>query len=451
MEETKETSGVMAAVVIGGSVMLIEAGLQRLDAPPWLMIGTGVLGLLGWTLRATIFASARGVIGFVAFLIAYGGLAVWILLPRTTTPAPDQVIRSSQGPTDINRPPPTTASPPFAEPKSEPPKAAAQPSPEVTKPTEEKPTPPPPRPPQPKPSPPAGTSIATPPRREPPPVVGCPPSRTDNPPHVTLQPDDLVIVGGGAAIRVDRDLKESLIASDGYLREAHGVAVGRDGQIFVTTQACLKGAVISIDPDTGTQTPIALGFHAAMGITLEPDGESLLVGDGNQQDGKWGDLVRVDLATRVQEVVSTFRANGAAQSVAVYPNPRDIYVADGPVSRIDPQGGEPIQVTVDDLKSSFALAISSLGDIFIGEHDGGTVLHVRRGNIRPLAVARYGELNDLWALAISNDGKTLFLAVGSNLGAVFKMSVPFDGKPPVPIWKGRRGGRAVVVAVVGRR
>src|SRR6478609_1539772 len=148
----------------------------------------------------------------------------------------------------------------------------------------------------------------------------CQTSKSDNVPNVTLRTGDLVILGNGELIRLDSQMRPTTIASDGFLTEARGVVVDRNGQIFITALACTerKGAVVRVDPLTGTQTPVVTVFKRPMGLVFDSDGQ-LLVGDEIAQRGVWGRLYRVNLKHHTAEVIAEFPPPNGVHSIAIYP------------------------------------------------------------------------------------------------------------------------------------
>jgi sugar lactone lactonase YvrE len=286
-------------------------------------------------------------------------------------------------------------------------------------------------------------------RREPSPVAGCPPWPTDTPPKVTLKPDELIVALDGAILHLDRSLKETTISTGGYLANARGVAVA-DGQILVTTQACSQGGVVSIDPLTGTQTPIALGFRTAMGIAVEASGKTIVVGDEDPKDGRWGQLVRVNLESREQAAIANLMAGNSARGIAIHPDTGEVYFADGTVNRVGQSGMTP-QIEIDDLNQASAIAVAPDGTLLVGQQSGA-LLQVQRGTRRPLTVTRsiVGSLN---GLAVSNDRRWLYVSGSGGMGSVVKIALPFSTPTePIPVWQGRRSvGGVVTVAIVRNR
>lgn len=280
----------------------------------------------------------------------------------------------------------------------------------------------------------------------------CPPSRTDNVPNVTLRTGDLVLVGNGALVHLDSQMRPTTIASDGFLAEARGVAVDRNGQIFVTALACAerKGAIIRVDPLTGMQTPVITGFKRPMGLAIESDGQ-LLIGDEVAERGVWGRLHRVNLTSHATEVVAEFPPPNGAHSIAISPDSLDIYAADGVVQRIDRQNpSAPIRVEVDGLQSAQALAIRSSDEIFIGDHNRASLFQAKRGDRQPLKIIDNGVFQAFWSLAISIDEKSLFLSSGAGHGSVYQLNLPLDDNPPTLVWKSTRSGSQMIFVTVVR-
>lgn len=280
----------------------------------------------------------------------------------------------------------------------------------------------------------------------------CPPSRTDSLPNATLRTGDLVVLGNGELVRLDDPMKATTIASDGFLAEARGVAVNRNGQIFVTTFACTerKGAVVHVDPLSGTQTPVFSGFKRPMGLAFQSDGQ-LLVGDEVADRGVWGRLYRVNLKNRTKEIVAEFPPTNGAHSIAIHPNSLDIYAADGVIHRIGRENPTaPIRVEVDGLQSAQALAIRSSGEIFIGDHNRASLFQARRGDRQPVKVIDNGAFQTLWSIAISIDEKNLFVSSGAGIGGVYRLNLPLNDEPPIQVWKSTRSGSGTIFVTVAK-
>ena len=278
----------------------------------------------------------------------------------------------------------------------------------------------------------------------------CPPSRTDSVPNVTLRTGDLVVLGNRELVRLDSQMRPTTIASDGFLVEARGVAVDRNGQIFVTAMACTerKGVVVRVDPLSGIQTPVVGRFKRSRGLAFESDGH-LLVGDEVAEHGVGGRLHRVNLTNRTSKVIAEFPIGNGVHSIAVHPGSLDIYVADGIVQRIDRQNPNiPIRVEVDYLQSAQALAIRTSGEIFIGDHNRATLFQIRRGYRKPLKIVDNSAFQTFWSLAISIDEKRLFVSSGVGLGGVYQLSLPLDDKAPIPVWKSTRSGNGMIFVTV---
>ena len=222
--------------------------------------------------------------------------------------------------------------------------------------------------------------------------------------------------------------------------------VDRNGQIFITALACTerKGAVVRVDPLTGTQTPVVTVFKRPMGLVFDSDGQ-LLVGDEIAQRGVWGRLYRVNLKHHTAEVIAEFPPPNGVHSIAIYPGSFDIYAADGVVQRIDKQNpNTPFRVEVEGLQSAQALAISPSGEIFIGDHNRGSLFQAKRGDCQPLKIINNGAFRTFWSLAIANDEKSLFVSSGTALGGVYQVSLPLDNNPPNLVWRSTHSGSGMV-------
>src|SRR6476646_2180422 len=63
---------------------------------------------------------------------------------------------------------------------------------------------------------------------------------------------------------------------------------------------------------------------------------------------------------------------------------------------------------LEGLQSAQALAISPSGEIFIGDHNRGSLFQAKRGDRQPLKIINNGAFRTFWSLAIANDEKSRF-------------------------------------------
>ena len=90
---------------------------------------------------------------------------------------------------------------------------------------------------------------------------------------------------------------------------------------------------------------------------------------------------------------------------------------------------------LEGLQSAQALAISPSGEIFIGDHNRGSLFQAKRGDRQPLKIINNGAFRTFWSLAIANDEKSLFVSSGTALGGVYQVSLPLDNNPPNLVWR----------------
>lgn len=108
---------------------------------------------------------------------------------------------------------------------------------------------------------------------------------------VELPNGDWVVLemGTGNLLRVSGEAKETRTVIVGGLLGGGLLALGDDGQLFVSLGA--TGAIEKIDPSTGTRTVIASGLSSPEGIDLDPDGNVVVAEVGKER------IIRVDAAT----------------------------------------------------------------------------------------------------------------------------------------------------------
>lgn len=153
------------------------------------------------------------------------------------------------------------------------------------------------------------------------------------------------------------------------------------------------GKVIKVDPSTGAQTVLASdgNFKDPFGAAMEADGH-LMVADQDAGTGALGELIRVDLATGGQQIVSSGNTPGnmfkAPSDVAIESNGNLIVVdpaaldGNGAVFRVDPTTGAQTIVTQDGfLRNPRGVTLNAVGYILVAdEHTlgggGGRVIGV---------------------------------------------------------------------------
>ncbi len=121
----------------------------------------------------------------------------------------------------------------------------------------------------------------------------------------------------GRIVRVDPITgRQSLVTSGNLLVDPAGLAMGRDGLIYVVENVGTTGqpGVVTVDPRTGAQTLVTQGGELCypFGIAVHPDGSVLVTNYGDFSDGTtvincthdFGALVRVDPVTKEQSILS---------------------------------------------------------------------------------------------------------------------------------------------------
>jgi hypothetical protein len=178
-----------------------------------------------------------------------------------------------------------------------------------------------------------------------PPVLGAPSSPADKcdasvpdrEPKVRLEPGDIIVAGGGGLFRLDAALNETAIAFGGHVERARGIAVSRTGEIYVASVACRKGAVVRVDPLTGTQTVVASGFRTTVGIAVDRDG-TVLVSDEHPVEGRWGQLFRFNFVTGRSSVEYSFGADSVPTSIDFDRKSGEMVVASKKIYLMTPDG-----------------------------------------------------------------------------------------------------------------
>ena len=227
--------------------------------------------------------------------------------------------------------------------------------------------------------------------------------------------------GGGGIVRLDAvGLAQTQLASGGSFSDPAGIAVARDGALYVSDFGVFSapgGSVLRVDPGDGTQAVIATGgaFQDPWGVAEAPDG-TLLVADPNAAAGL-GALIRVNPETGAQSTVSSAGAFADPIGVAVSPG-GDVYVADqsaaggnGAVFRVDP--GTGAQTTVSSGGSfvdPMGIAVAPSGDLLVADQNpfgAARVFRVNPSTGSQTIVTSGGNLNSPRGIALDPLGRIL--------------------------------------------
>jgi DNA-binding beta-propeller fold protein YncE len=160
----------------------------------------------------------------------------------------------------------------------------------------------------------------------------------------------------GRIVRVDPVTgHQSLVTSGNLLVDPAGIAVAPDGLIYVVENVGTMGtpAVVSVNPATGAQTLVTQGGQLCypFGIAVHPSGSLLVTNYGDFSDGgtvincahDFGALVRIDLATKEQSILS----RNAAQWGNLFRNPLGVTVEPGGRILLVNQNGGTALMAVD--------------------------------------------------------------------------------------------------------
>src|SRR4051794_39977817 len=160
----------------------------------------------------------------------------------------------------------------------------------------------------------------------------------------------------GRIIRVDPVTgQQSTVTSGNLLVDPAGLAIGRDGLIYVGENVGTLGtpSVISVNPATGAQTLVTQGGQLCypFGIATEADGSLLVTNYGDFSDGStvincvydFGALVRIDHDTHAQSIVS----RNAPEWGNLFRNPLGLTVEPGGRIHVVNQNGGNALVAVD--------------------------------------------------------------------------------------------------------
>jgi sugar lactone lactonase YvrE len=160
----------------------------------------------------------------------------------------------------------------------------------------------------------------------------------------------------GRIVRVDPVTgQQSLVSSGSLLVDPAGLAVAPDGLIYVVENVGATGepGVVAVDPGSGAQSLVTQGGQLCypFGIAVHPSGSVLVTNYGDFTGGgtvvnclfDHGSLVRVDLATKSQTVLS----RNAAEWGNLFRNPLGVAVEPGGRILLVNQNGGTALVAVD--------------------------------------------------------------------------------------------------------
>ncbi len=263
--------------------------------------------------------------------------------------------------------------------------------------------------------------------------------------------------GHAALIQVDpRTGAQTAITHGGHgnvLVDPTGIAIGRDGSLYVADSSAFGGAggVIKVNPVTGTQTVIARGhglLYDPDGIAERPDGTLLVVdfrGPGGSGGlGLSGGVLTLNPATGAQIAVS--RSDGTGNlfvnpAAVAYESPSSILVTDfsafgggGGVIRVDPTTGQqtaisPTATSGPTLFTTGArgLALSGRGGVFVvNQASPGEVVGIDESTGDQSLIAHDGLLRNLGGPALEPTGNLVVPTGAGNRGALVRVD-PVDG------------------------
>ena len=214
-------------------------------------------------------------------------------------------------------------------------------------------------------------------------VVALAPAASAAPGDRVLVADPAAFGGGGGILSVDTQTgQQSPYASGGDFVEPIGVAFDRNS-VYVADRDAFggTGAVFKIDPASGARTTVTSGGYLGdpTALAAAPDG-TLLVADLNPQ-GMAKAVIRVDPTTGAQSVVSSGDKLTAPAGVAVEADGRILVANNVPtrgipglpdqpaVIRIEPETGSQ-EFLATGLAMPNGVAVDrSTGDVFVTEPD----------------------------------------------------------------------------------
>lgn len=201
----------------------------------------------------------------------------------------------------------------------------------------------------------------------------------------------------GSVVRVSPDGQQQLLSFNGMpdpgnvLRGTFGVAIEPGGGIVVVNQTGAQGALTAINPENGSQLPIATNastsdaFELPQRVAVQPDGHLLVVDYAlNDQEGG---LVRVDRATGAAQIVRQGMLFNNPLGVATLENKRP-----SAVLKIRPQrvaGGQTVRYSAAGSADPEGLPLRYAWDL-----DGNGTFDKATGG-RPTTTANFEESTTL--------------------------------------------------------
>lgn len=242
-----------------------------------------------------------------------------------------------------------------------------------------------------------------------------------------FDPDGQIVVVGvyGLVARIDPVTgSQTQITIRGYLQESEGMALDREGVIYVADAgAYLEDGIgiVRVDPITGEQEVVSRGGMLVnpWGIVVEPTG-SLLVADrsafGTRSVGPGG-IIRIDPQTGSQAVVA--RGGNFENPGAMIQEPdgnlllidAGKYSGDGMVLRVDPATGRQTVIAQGGYFTSvLGLARDAEGNVLVGDPGPGghsRVIRVDALTGRQEILSSEGALSSPHAVAVVPPGGLL--------------------------------------------
>ena len=241
-------------------------------------------------------------------------------------------------------------------------------------------------------------------------------------PYQILVVDPSAAGGDGAVIAVDPTTgMQSVLSSGGNFVDPTGIAVAKDGNIYVSDLGPVggTGAVIRVNPVSGAQTVVSSGgqINRPNDITIDTDG-SLLVADTGDYVGIPAKLFRVDSSTGAQTLISSAGAFISPTGVVVN-QAGDILVIDkdafppnfrGGIFRVDRATG--IQTTLFNSPVSLGseparMVIESAGTALASNIDGTLIFRVNLSTGSFTTLAANGLLSSPSGVVIAPDGRLI--------------------------------------------
>ncbi len=238
-----------------------------------------------------------------------------------------------------------------------------------------------------------------------------------------------------------------------------GQAVSGTGIIYVVN---IDGRIISIDPTTGTQTPVSNGnlicsarmmaidsttqelfvadsCGSVVKVTIATGVETVVASGGYLNNGAWGidldpngnivvasysTITRINRSTSAQTLVSTM-SNGCAYGLAVEAD-GDILVTDPcdqRIWKIDPVSGAQTVLT-NNIIYAYDIAIDLAGDLFVVEQGrNGQITHVDPTSGATTMIAPGSSLTNQCAYSIAADGAGQLITSNYCSGVVSKTEI----------------------------